>query len=166
MTRARALDEFERQLVEQRTPLMRLALRLTRDRSQAEDLVQDAMLSALHARDSFEPGSAFGRWMATIVFNRFYHLRRLRSNKLQHDEISQDDETGVVIAQPAGQEHRIALVEVQAAIRAMPDWRRAALASAVAEEPIDRGCRRLGIPEGTLKSRISRVRRDLREQFA
>jgi RNA polymerase sigma-70 factor (ECF subfamily) len=57
------------------------AVRLTRDRTEAEDLVQDASLLAFRAFDSFQPGTNFKAWYFRILTNAFYSRHR----KEKHD---------------------------------------------------------------------------------
>jgi RNA polymerase sigma-70 factor, ECF subfamily len=57
------------------------AVRLTRDRTEAEDLVQDASLLAFRAFDSFQPGTNFKAWYFRILTNAFYG----RYRKEKHD---------------------------------------------------------------------------------
>ncbi len=58
-------------------PKLRIqALALTRNRSAAEDLVQEAVCNALRAQASFVPGTNFPAWMHRILRNRFISDRR------------------------------------------------------------------------------------------
>src|SRR3972149_11194256 len=52
------------------------ARRLTRDSSQAEDLVQDAYVKAFRFADRFEPGTNLKAWLFTILHNTFRNRRR------------------------------------------------------------------------------------------
>jgi RNA polymerase sigma-70 factor (ECF subfamily) len=87
--RAEPRSEFEKLLM----PLLSLAygtaVRLTRDRSTAEDLVQDAALSAFRAFGSFEHGSNFKAWFLRILTNAFYS--RYRREKHELNDLSLDD---------------------------------------------------------------------------
>ena len=60
------------------------AVRLTRSRTDAEDLVQDAALLAYRAFGSFEPGSNFKAWFFRILTNAFYSRHRKEKHEKAH----------------------------------------------------------------------------------
>ena len=73
------LDEFQALIEQHLDGLYRVALRYTRDRSKAEDLVHDTVVRALRFRDKFEPGTNFRAWSYTILTHTFiHHYRRHR----------------------------------------------------------------------------------------
>src|SRR5215470_17748257 len=57
-------------------PLYGTALRLTRNRADAEDLVQDTLVKALRFADRFTPGTNLRAWLYTILHNTWRNLRR------------------------------------------------------------------------------------------
>ncbi len=65
------------------------AVRLTRDRTEAEDLIQDAALLAYRAFASFQPGTNFKAWFFRILTNAFYS--RHRKDKHEKANISTED---------------------------------------------------------------------------
>ena len=75
--------EFEVLLQAQLDGLYNVALRYTRDPSQAEDLVHDTAVRALRFRDRFEQGSNFKAWIYTILTNTFIH--RYRRHKRERE---------------------------------------------------------------------------------
>src|SRR5690242_1059769 len=68
--------DFEMMLRNVVTAAYGLALRLTGNRQDAEDLVQEAALSAFRARATFRVGSNFKAWFFKIVMNKFYTAYR------------------------------------------------------------------------------------------
>lgn len=72
----RELDEFETLIEGHLDGLFGVALRYTRDRALAEDLVQDTVVRALRFRDRFEPGTNFKAWVYTILTHTFIHRYR------------------------------------------------------------------------------------------
>jgi RNA polymerase sigma-70 factor (ECF subfamily) len=81
---------FERVVIPLRDNLYGAAMRLTRDPTEAEDLVQDTLLRAFRFWDSFETGSNIKAWMFTILRNTFingYH-RRIRRRDFDRDVAS------------------------------------------------------------------------------
>ena len=73
-------DEFQALLVDVLPTAYGYALRLTRNRADAEDLVQDTALRAFRAMNTFEPGTNFKAWMFRILTRCFWanHRRRQR----------------------------------------------------------------------------------------
>jgi RNA polymerase sigma-70 factor, ECF subfamily len=73
-------DEFQAMLVDVLPSLYRYAFRLTRNRADAEDLVQDTALRAFRAMAQFELGTNFNAWMFRILTRGFWasHRRRQR----------------------------------------------------------------------------------------
>ncbi len=142
-------------------PLRRYALSLTRDPNEAEDLVHDALLRAFERRDQFRQGRQLRPWLMSILHNRF--VDRLRTRRA---EAVRDAEIGLRVdpAAQAAQESATRLAEVRRAFMALPDEQRAALHLVTVEGlSYDEAAASLGIPVGTLVSRVSRARAKLRE---
>jgi RNA polymerase sigma-70 factor (ECF subfamily) len=80
MARTQAGDgEAYRQLLRQITPYVRsLAMRLCRDRSDAEDAVQDVLLTVHAIRHTYDPSRPFGPWLAAIAYRRIVDWLRRR----------------------------------------------------------------------------------------
>lgn len=82
-------DEFQAMLVDVLPSLYRYALRLTRNRADAEDLVQDTALRAFRAMAQFEPGTNFTAWMFKILTRGFWagnRQRQRRPNTVDFDD--------------------------------------------------------------------------------
>ena len=77
---------FQADIIAVLPKLRRQAMAMTRNRADAEDLVQDAVASALAAASSFVPGTHFGAWMHRIVRNRFISVLRRRRPLEAEDE--------------------------------------------------------------------------------
>lgn len=141
-------------------PLRRYARTLTRDETQAEDLVQDTLVRAYERRGSFRSGGNLRGWLLSILHNTFIdgrrrHVAELR--RLEHAAALTDN------AAPPEQESRIRLRQVQVAFMSLPDEQRAAL-HLVAVEGLSyqEAASALRIPVGTLMSRLGRARATLR----
>src|ERR1043166_2098380 len=74
--RSAKADEFEGAAMPHLNDLFRTALRLTRDRGEAEDLVQEAYLQAWKSFHRFEPGTNCRAWLFKILFHVIQHHRR------------------------------------------------------------------------------------------
>ena len=133
------------------------ALALTRNRTAAEDLVQDAVCNALAASASFIPGTNFPAWMHRILRNRF--ISNLRKRR---DTTDIDDVPAHVFATKAPHEDRIALKELGAAMNKLPADQREALVMVVVHGmSYEALAEATNCAVGTAKSRVFRARRQL-----
>ena len=131
---------------------------LARNRERADDLVQDAIVRALGAAHRFQPGTNLKAWMFTILRN--LHYNELRKNRVQIQSL--DDP---LTYQPAVLPTQVASLEFGDFRRAfwqLADNQREALilvgASGLSYEEAAKVC---DCPQGTVKSRVSRARREL-----
>jgi RNA polymerase sigma-70 factor (ECF subfamily) len=133
------------------------ALALTRNRANAEDLVQDAVCNALSAQDSFIPGTNFAAWMHRILRNRF--ISNLRKRR---DTTDIDDVPASALATDAPHEDRLALKELARALTRLPHDQREALVMVVVHGmSYEALAESTGCAVGTAKSRVFRARRQL-----
>jgi len=139
-------------------PKLRIqALALTRNRSAAEDLVQDAVCNALSAHASFIPGTNFPAWMHRILRNRFISNLRKRRDTTDIDDVPQS-----AFATEAAHEDRLALKELGQAMTRLPaDQREALLMVVVHGMSYEALAEATGCAVGTAKSRVFRARRQL-----
>ena len=140
-----------------RRQLHHLARLTTRSPEDAEDALQDAMLSAHRGAGSFRHDAAVGSWLHRIVVNAC--LDRLRRAKA-HRTVPLEDVYPVA--------DRSAQVEtaivVQRALARLPIEQRAAIVAVDMQGySVADTARLLGIPEGTVKSRCARARGRLAE---
>lgn len=141
-------------------PLRRYAFALTRDRAEADDLVQDALLRGHEQRRQLSPGKAPGPWLRAILRNRFLDRRR-------HDQAQSRREAQFAQLTPqahdAPQDDALRLSQLRGAFLDLPDDQREALAL-IAVEGLSyaEAGQLLGIPPGTVMSRVSRARARLR----
>jgi len=150
MTGVRAL------ILEQVPALRRYARALTGDRERADDLVQDTLARALSRIHLWRPAASIRPWLFTIMHNLFLNERRRASRTVQ---LSGDP------AEPAADraDSRALLDDLDRALGLLAEDQRAAvLLVGVEEMSYDDAARVLGIPIGTLMSRLSRGREQLR----
>jgi RNA polymerase sigma-70 factor, ECF subfamily len=159
-------------------PLYATALRLTRNRADAEDLVQDTYVKALRFERRFERGTNLKAWLYTILHNTWRNRRR----DAARDTVEVDsalvekvvEEAAAASTGPAVLDtpERILLrstldADLQAALDALPDaFREAVWLRDVEEFSYAEIAEMLGIPMGTVMSRISRGRRLLFERLS
>lgn len=155
---ALSTSEFKKALLESVPHLRAFARSLCNDAVAADDLVQDTMLRAWKARDSYTANTSFRAWSFTILRNVFYSEKRRswRSTELA-PEIA--ERTLVASDNPSkGRE----LVELRNALDHLPDDQREAIilvgAGGMAYEE---AAQIVGCAVGTIKSRVSRARKAL-----
>jgi len=157
-----ATAEFHQQLFALLPKLRVQALALTRNRASAEDLVQDAVVNALAAHDSFTPGTNFAAWMHRILRNRF--ISTLRK---QRDTTDIEDLPMSALAVNASHEDRMVLKELGRAIDRLPSDQREALFMVVLQGmSYEDVAEATGCAVGTAKSRVFRARRQLEISLA
>jgi RNA polymerase sigma-70 factor (ECF subfamily) len=170
-------DAFAAEVLQHLEALFAAALRLTRNRADAEDLVQDTVVRALRFSSRFERGTNLKAWLYTILHNAWRNRRR----DTARDPIEADsDRLEAVIASPragravADQDtpERVLLREtldadLQAALDDLPDaFRQAVWLRDVEEFSYAEIAAMLNVPIGTVMSRISRGRRQLFARLA
>ncbi|ESX49882.1 RNA polymerase sigma factor [Mesorhizobium sp. LSHC426A00] len=155
----RSMPRFD--IVGQLGSLRRYARSLTRDGTDAEDLVHDALVRAYERRDTFRSGGNLGAWLLSIVHNAF--IDKMRSRR---SEAARVEQAGYLTdaSTPAPQEHSVRLAQVREAFFSLPEEQRSAL-HLVAIEGLSyqQAADASGVPLGTLMSRIGRARAALRE---
>jgi RNA polymerase sigma-70 factor (ECF subfamily) len=87
-TRAR----FEEEALAHLDALYRTALRMTRNPSDAEDLVQDALVRAYRFYDRFEPGTNFRAWLFKILTNTYINTYRRKQGRPQESSLEDTEE--------------------------------------------------------------------------
>lgn len=146
--------------------LRRFALVLCRSQSLADDLVQGACERALAHADSWTPGTKFDAWMFRILRNCWIdHLRRLRTEGMTEDVSVQTQLIGDPGEGPLL--NKLVLSEVQRVIDSFPQEQREVLLLVCADELSYRETAEvLGVPIGTVMSRLARARKRLTEMTA
>jgi RNA polymerase sigma-70 factor (ECF subfamily) len=87
-TRAR----FEEEALQHLDALYRTALRMTRNPSDAEDLVQDALIRAFRFYDRFEPGTNFRAWLFKILTNTYINSYRRKHARPQESSLEDTED--------------------------------------------------------------------------
>jgi RNA polymerase sigma-70 factor, ECF subfamily len=140
--------------------LRRYALVLTRDPDQAEDLVQEAMVRAMAGAGTWRPGSPVRPWLLSILHNA--HVSRQRRRRAEAAAVLELAWTAPR-AVPAGQAERVHLGRTMAALMTLPEEQREVLVLVALEGLSYRDAAEiLGVPVGTLMSRLGRAREALR----
>jgi RNA polymerase sigma-70 factor (ECF subfamily) len=142
--------------------LRRYALALTGSRYEAEDLVQETLARAIAAAQSFRNGGNLRSWRLSIMHNAF--VSNLRARRAAEHEL---DDQLAELRQPPTQLDRLEVGDVLAALSRLPEAQREALIL-IAFEDFSYGdaARVLGVPLGTLMSRLARGRETLRRAMS
>lgn len=140
--------------------LRRYARALTRDVDRADDLVQDCIERAIRKRRLWAPTGPLRAWMFKLLLN--IYRNDLRTSRRRGHQVPLDDML-VEPAVPPSQLGRIALAETARALDQLPDEQREALLLVVLEgTSYQEAADIIGIPAGTLMSRLARARATLR----
>lgn len=142
------------------TPLRRYAFALTRNRAEADDLVQDALLRGHEQRRQLAAGKAPGPWLRAILRNRFLDRRRQAQSESRR-EAAYAELSPQVVDPP--QDSALRLSQLRQAFLDLPDDQREAL-ELVAVDGLSyaEAGALIGVPPGTVMSRVSRARAWLR----
>jgi RNA polymerase sigma-70 factor (ECF subfamily) len=158
-------EHFEREAMAHLDSLIRVASRLTRNASDAEDIVQETYLRAWKYFDSFEAGSNCKAWLFRIMFN-VINLRegkrmKLAEEALEEEERRRYEQNNVITFDPVRQLEGRELME---ATRSLSKEYRSVLWLIVVEDfSYKEAAEILDVPIGTVMSRLHRARRDLRK---
>jgi RNA polymerase sigma-70 factor (ECF subfamily) len=166
-------ERFEREALPWLDDVYRFALSLTRDETDAEDVVQDTFLRAYKSWHTFTPESDCRRWLFTICRNVF--LRARERDRMTVDLA--DSEVDVMAAgtlffeaMRSGYEDLHARVDLASALAdalaKLPEpFRSTVLIVDVEDQPYEAAAEVLGVPIGTVRSRLFRGRRILQEKL-
>lgn len=155
-------DDLRAQLGELLPRLRRFARVITRNVQDADDLVQVAAEKALARAAQWRPDSRLDSWMFGIMKNAWIDEIRARRRR---GRVHAPEEAGADVGDASAESRDIAL-SVQAAMERLPEEQRLAVALVLVEGQSYRDAAELlGIPVGTLMSRLARGRTALQEML-
>jgi RNA polymerase sigma-70 factor (ECF subfamily) len=138
--------------------LRRFARVITRHVADADDLVQVAVEKALARADQWRPGSKLDSWMFGIMKNAW--IDEIRSRR-RRERVHAPEEAGIAVGDASAAARDIAL-SVEEAMSRLPEDQRMAIALVLVEGlSYKDAAEALGIPIGTLTSRLARGREAL-----
>jgi RNA polymerase sigma-70 factor (ECF subfamily) len=168
--------DFERSALEHLDALYGTALRLTRNQSEAEDLVQDTLVRAYRFQHQFEAGTNLKAWLLRILTNTFinHYRRSARERKVLDQEegspvgdgvMSRSAMRGLLDANTVAQEGLLR-EEIAAALDDLPDDYRAMIVLADVEElSYKEIAETVNVPIGTVMSRLHRARKLMQKRL-
>ncbi|HZV19819.1 MAG TPA: sigma-70 family RNA polymerase sigma factor [Sphingobium sp.] len=128
----------------------------------ADDLVQETLLKAWAARDSFQPGTSMRSW--TFVILRNVYLSEARRNRFRGDY--DPDAAERLLSQQASQEDGLHMGDLRnAMMRLSPERREALLLVGAGGFSYEEASEIAHCAVGTMKSRVARARRSLEEML-
>jgi len=145
-------------------PIVNMAWRYCRDRGRAEELAQEAFVRAWRGLNSWRREGSFSTWLFALAANVFRsELKRFPTVNVPMDEIP---EPSMPAEQDAELRKKRSSEAVRRAVLALPvRYREPVVLFYFHEMDVVAAARTMGIPEGTLKARLSRARELLRRRF-
>jgi len=164
---------FELEAIPWIDDVYRFALSLTRDESDADDVVQDTFLRAFRSWHTYLPGSDCRRWLFTICRNVFLRSRERTRPMVELDATDVDAAVTNSAYVTAGREGfddvsaRLDLAPaIDGALAKIPEpFRSTLIIVDVEDQSYEAAAEALGVPIGTVRSRLFRGRRLMQEQL-
>src|SRR5689334_4166324 len=162
---------FEREAIPWIDDVYRFALSLTRDESDADDVVQDTFLRAYRSWHTYMPGSDCRRWLFTICRNVFLRSRERTRPTVDLEATDIDNAIAGAIYQVSERaDDTLARLDLAPAIadaltKVPEPFRSTLIMVDVEDQSYDAAAETLGVPIGTVRSRLFRGRRLMQEQL-
>ena len=148
-------------LIEHLPRLRRYARALTGDVTRADDLVQDTLERALVKLDLWQPGSDLRAWLFTLMHHLF--LNQIRTHRSPDSALDEAMDMPV----SGGQMEALGARDIYAALARLPEQQREVMLLVGLEQfAYDEAAHILGVPVGTVMSRLSRARERMRQMLA
>jgi RNA polymerase sigma-70 factor (ECF subfamily) len=168
--------DFAKEAMQYAPQLFSGALRMTRNRADAEDLVQDAYLRAYRSFHTFEEGTNLRAWLFRILTNTFINSYRSKQRRPQESELGDIEDLYLYKRISGGEASRSAEDtlfdlftddEVKEALEDLPEnFRLPVLLADVEDFSYKEIAEILDIPIGTVMSRLHRGRKAMQKQLA
>lgn len=159
-------EVFESEAMQHINDLYRTAMRLTRNQTDADDLVQETYMQAWRSFDRYEPGTNCRAWLYKILFNKFDHHRRKKYTQSKYFQEA-DELVFELSAAKQPVPENLTDREVISALEKLPEhYRSVVLLADVHEFDYKEVAQILEIPIGTVMSRLSRARTQLKKSLA
>jgi RNA polymerase sigma-70 factor, ECF subfamily len=166
-------ETFEREALPWLDDVYRFALSLTRDAADADDVVQDTFLRAYRSWHTFQPGSDCRRWLFTICRNAFLRSRERERHQVELEDGDVEAMASVMVHVNAvrdGVDGALTRIDLAPALsdalgRLHEPFRSAVVLVDVEDQSYEAASEILGVPIGTVRSRLFRGRRLLQEML-
>jgi RNA polymerase sigma-70 factor (ECF subfamily) len=158
--RGASMNDFARLLEAEIPRLRRYARALTRDVSRADDLVQSCLVRAVSKQHLWQPGTDLRAWLFTILHNQ--HVNEVRRSVREGANVPIEDAAPALTVQPNAVD-ALQLRDLERALAKLaPEQRQVILLVGLEGMPYEEVASILDIPIGTVRSRLSRGRGQLR----
>ncbi|HET6849477.1 MAG TPA: sigma-70 family RNA polymerase sigma factor [Gaiellales bacterium] len=165
---------FEEEALAHADQLYRIALRLSGSQQSAEELVQETYLRAFRSWRSYRPGSNLAAWLATILRNAFLDEARRQQRRPAQESFEDTTEYYLYnqLAGPTGEPQEAVLNRlagsaiVDALADVPPAFREVVVLVDIGDFSYQEAADILGVPIGTVMSRLHRGRRALKQALA
>ena len=159
--------EFTQGILAMESDLHRFAYKLTSDRDSANDLVQDCVLQALDNHEKFAHAKNLKGWMFTIMRNIFVnnYRRTVREMNIIDDTYSINQQSLIEDEDSDRFEFAYDMKQLYRAIHSIPEDMKVPFQMFVAGFKYREIAEKLGLPMGTVKSRLFFIRKRLKEEL-
>lgn len=156
-------------------PLLQLCLRVTCDPTDAEDAVQETFVDVLRGIDGFRSDARLSTWVFRVAIRAALRIRTRRATRREQAPVERDDDEAPHAREIEGAgpdpsaiaQERESTAKILAAIERLPLAQRTVLGLAALDEmPQTEVAEILGVPVGTVYSRLSAAREQLRVELA
>lgn len=166
-------ERFRDEALPQMTAVANFALSLTHDESEADDLVQDTFLNAYRSWDQYVAGTECRAWLFTICRHAWIRRNKRAEREVPHSDADLEALGAAALHAGAEQSGLGDLFErhdihqaLSRGLDALPDaFREVVVLVDLEDQSYDDAARVLGVPMGTVRSRLFRARRLLQEQL-
>lgn len=169
MLRSKSMNSvtFSKELVGVQDELLRFAYKLTADREEANDLLQETSLKALDNEDKYEPQTNFKGWIYTIMRNIFINnYRRIVREQTFVDTTDNQYHLNLSHGEAfESTESAYDLKEMHRVVNSLPKEYRVPFSMHIAGFKYREIAEKLGLPLGTVKSRIFFTRQKLMKEL-
>ncbi len=156
------LGAFEQIVRRWQGPLVNLAFRFCHDRSRAEDMAQEAFLRAWRALGQWRKDAPFSTWLFAVATNLYRsEIRRIPANTLSLEDIAEPRASATTGVEDEDRDRAVH----RAVLGLPPKYRESLILFYFHGQDVPSAARSLGVPEGTLKARLSRGRDILRNKL-
>lgn len=146
-------EEFTEQILEHRSTLYYVSCGLLKNRDDQDDAVQECIHKALRKRESLREDKYFKTWITRILINECYNVLRRKKREIPMEEMQ--------VAPPVGAEYGLFH-----SVTELPEKLRLPIILHYLEGYATKDVAKiLGVPEGTVKSRLKKARVLLKQSF-
>ena len=160
------ITQFEISLDKIENLLFGFAMRLTRNRDEAKDLMQETLLKAYDKKERFQLNTNFKAWVTTIMYNSYISQHRKKKNR-RKVELPADSLDKIIENKSSNNNivSNMTVQEIKSIIRTMSDNHKVPFLMHYRGYQYDEIAKMMDLPIGTIKSRIFHARKELKTKI-